>query len=195
MHLVVLQKQVWNLVWPQGCCWASLAVETRTFIKVNYSSPCLLLCLSLIPLSQFTFVYLAVLVFQNKSWPRDKVDPSLIPQAIQQRGDQQRFGRWWWGPCPSQTWLPCDGELVSDLASCLLLCVWISFLFVPFTSMNYFLQTGIVLLFFVCTVQFDWYMFQCLISMVVFYFRGYYHYCPTHAAQTLIIIYFTVNST
>lgn len=78
------QVQVWNLGRPPGCRWAPPAVETRTLIKVNFSSLCLLLCLSLVPLARFSFVFSAVLIFQNKS--RSIKQPSLIPGAIQLRG-------------------------------------------------------------------------------------------------------------
>lgn len=78
------QVQVWNLGRPPGCRWAPPAVETRTLIKVNFSSLCLLLCRSLVPLARFSFVFSAVLIFQNKS--RSIKQPSLIPGAIQLRG-------------------------------------------------------------------------------------------------------------
>lgn len=85
---LVYCEQVW--VKPglaSRCCWAPPAVETRTLIKVNYSSPCLLLCLILVPLAQFTFVSMAVLIFQNKRRPGRGL-PKRLPFL------------WWW----SETW-------------------------------------------------------------------------------------------
>lgn len=98
------QVQVWNLGRPPGCRWAPPAVETRTLIKVNFSSLCLLLCRSLVPLARFSFVFSAVLIFQNKS--RSIKQPSLIPGAIQLRGVLEKCP---WRARRSQARLSCGG--------------------------------------------------------------------------------------
>lgn len=81
-------------------------METGTLIRVNYSSPCLLLCFSLVPSALFTFVSSAVLIFQNKSWGIK--EPSLVPAGDSMMG-------LWRAACVSRDGGPRRGPLPAAL--------------------------------------------------------------------------------